>query len=226
MSNRNQNNHSVPKGLRFTFDELLSHCGNVSSPYWQGAWSEFDQRYGKFIYKKVAERCAALRPPRLKLQFSETVEDIVSEVQRTLFKDDCRAIREFRGRENENIFLAWLKQICYRGTRAYLRRHYKEYFSETNSESLDFLHTSPPDLEDLNRWEVYEEIVHSLRDAAARNARNTERDINIFLLYAMGGFSAEMFKYNPLLSHLGDRVVDVVVNRVRTKVRSNSRLSR
>ncbi len=212
------------RGNRFSFEELLTHCGDVSSCYWQIAWAEFENRYDRFIYKKIAERCAAMRPPRLCLQFSATVEDILSEMKVTLLKHDCRALRNFRGKHSETIFLAWLKQIAHRTTRAYLQRNYKEYFSETETMSLDFVHCADQQNEGQARREAFQEIVASLRSLAACNARNTERDINIFLLYTLSEFNADMFMSHPLFKRIGHRVVDNVVNRTRDRLAQSSDL--
>ena len=204
--------------FRFSFAELITHCGNVRSGYWQVAWNEFERKYERFIYKKIAERCAALRPPRLQLQFSETVEDILSDVKVALLKEECRSLREFRHKESEPVFLAWLKQIAFRTTRSYLRRNYKAFFSTVDAESLEFTLPSAPQTTGLARKEAFTQIVEALRRQAASNARNTERDIFIFLLYTLSEYNARMFADHPLFKGLGHRVVDNVVNRTRDRL--------
>ena len=49
---------------------------------------------------------------------------------------------------------------------------------------------------------------------------NIERDINIFHLYTWADFSEEMILFNPCFQDIGHRVVDNVVNRMRSQLKN------
>ncbi len=201
--------------------KLLKACGDVSSPQWQQAWSEFYSQYDGFIRQKISEQCKAWRVSRLGLQFSETVLDITGKVYLDLCKDNCHAIRGFRGGDSETIFLAWLKRICYNSTKAYLSRYFKERIVETELAALSSIKNYVTHLDFSERWELFEAVVEVIKSNRDGKRKNKERDTNIFLLYVWADFNSEMMSFHPFLRNLGHRVVDNVVNRTRLQLRNN-----
>jgi hypothetical protein len=203
-----------------TLEQLLNDCSDPISPCWQCGWNEFIRRYKLFIYKKVIHRCKAWNVPRLGLQFSETVNDVVAEIYTELCKNQCEAFRKLSVRNNEQMFFAWLATICNRAA----SRHVQKYFNRTLSDiDQDDEKKDYPgyfaNLESDLRWELYETLIGKLRASGQRKRRNMERDINIFLQHTWADFSPEMISYHPCLSNVKPQLVFVVVARVRSYLR-------
>jgi hypothetical protein len=164
-----------------------------------------------FIYKRVIQRCGAWNIPRLGKSLGDAVDDIVGMVFFELCKNDFQALRNFRARDDERMFRAWLATICKRMCNRYVRSPLLRVMVDDDVENTeDFYAKLEPEI----RWELHESLVKELRAL-----RKTERDITIFQLYVLAGFSAPMIKTHPCLKTLGARVVDNVVNRIREDLR-------
>jgi len=201
--------------------KLLRLCGDVSSPLWQWAWNEFYAQYDGFIREKILEQCSSWRVSRLPLQFSETVLDIKGKVYFDLCKNDCKPIRGFRGGDNEKIFRAWLRKICYNTTKAHLGRYFKDSIVEND---LDSIKKYVKGLDFSARWELFDSVVKVIESNRTEKKGNKERDINIFLLYVWADFNSEMMSFHPFLKTMGHRVVDNVVSRTRKQLCNNRAL--
>jgi len=189
------------------FTQLLNYCSDTKSPYWQSAWSEFLNRYKDNIYRYITKRCSSWNAPRLKRQFSDTVNDAVTDVFIILTKNDCQALKDFRERDNEIKFLSWLAILCSRAAGRYMRKNFLPQILDGEIEEIkESLHSVDPD----DRWELYETIVSTLRQASQK-----ERDINILLTYTWADYNQEMISTLPCFQNMGHRVVDNVVNRLR-----------
>lgn len=200
------------------FQQFLDNCSNPGSANYEHAWRQFIERYKLFIYNQAAKHCRKWNVPRLNTQYSETVNDIFSEVILTLCENDCRALKNFRARDNEKMFLSWLATICSRATGRFIQRHFSMVLADAEIDNfIDYI----IDLDFDTRWELFETIVEILRDTSSSKRRHLERDINIFLLYVWADFSAPMIKTHPCLQEIGPRVVDVVVNRFRQQLNEN-----
>jgi hypothetical protein len=199
-----------------TFQQLLESCSDQASPNWERGWREFIKRYKMFIYKKVTRRCSEYRVPRLRRQLSEAVNDIVAKVYFQLYKSQCQALRDFCARDNERRFLAWLATICSRTTSRYIQDYFTMTLVDEEPEEVrDYLTALNFDA----RWELYEALVEKLRAIARKKRRYLERDIHIFLQYVWADFPAAMMASHPCLKNIGPRVVDNIVNRMRTYLR-------
>lgn len=202
----------------FNFLQFLDDCSNPGSTNYEQAWRQFIERYKLFIYNQAAKSCRKWNVPRLNTQYSETVNDIFSEVILVLCGNNCKALKDFRARDNEKMFLSWLAVICSRTTGRFIQRHFSMVLSEAEIDSfIEYL----IDLDFDTRWELYEAIVDLLRKNSSSKKRHLERDIHIFLLYTWADFSEPMIKLLPCLSDIGPRVVDVVVNRTRQQLNLN-----
>ncbi len=200
------------------FQQFLDDCSNPGSANYEQAWRQFIERYKLFIYNQAAKHCRKWNVPRLNTQYSETVNDIFSEVILTLCENGCRALKNFRARDNEKMFLSWLATICSRATGRFIQRHFSMVLADAEIDNfIDYI----IDLDFDTRWELFETIVEILRDTSSSKKRHLERDINIFLLYVWADFSAPMIKIHPCLQEIGPRVVDVVVNRFRQQLNEN-----
>ena len=208
-------NAMTQKDRIFNFQQFLDDCSNPGSANYEQAWRQFIERYKLFIYNHAAKSCRKWNVPRLNTQYSETVNDIFSEVILVLCGNECKALKDFRARDNEKMFLSWLATICSRTTGRFIQRHFAMVLSETEIDSfIEYL----IDLDFDTRWELYETIVEVLRNTSSSKKRHLERDINIFLLYVWADFSGPMIKKHPCLQEIGPRVVDVVVNRFRQQL--------
>ena len=191
--------------------QLLDCCSDRSSPWHELGWNEFIKRYKMFIYKRVIQRCSAWNIPRLGRSLADTVDDIVGMVFFELCKNEFQALQNFRARDDERMFRAWLATICKRMCNRYVRRPLLRAMVDDDIENLEDFYEK---LESEMRWELHEFLVTELRAIG-----KTERDITIFQLYVLAGFSSPMIKTHPCLRALGDRVVDNVVNRIREDLR-------
>jgi hypothetical protein len=200
----------------WTVQKLLDLCGDPSNPYWETAWREFIRRYKRYIYSVVLKRCSAFQFPGLQSKLSEIVNDIVAVVYCHLCENKCRAIQQFRERNNEKVLLAWLATICNYSATRYLR---KEFILPTIESDIGDMHDILIACNAEVRWQIYEELVYLLRQNKKNKKRNLERDINIFNLYTFADFSGEQIKMLPCFQGLGERVVDLVVNRTREFLR-------
>ncbi|MFQ5708742.1 MAG: hypothetical protein ACE5HO_14900 [bacterium] len=206
------------KGLAFR--QLLEFCSNPDCPQWQFAWSEFIRRYKKYMYNVILNRCLMYKNGRMRRQLSEVVNDIFSNATAQLYKNNCRALQEFRARDNEKMFLAWLAIICNRKTSTHVNKFFIKPLFEND---IDELHQCIQSIDPAMRWQLYDYYVSALRKCKG-SKRTTERDINIFKLYVWADFSNEMILSIPCLSSIGGRVVDNVVNRMRKCLRKNKEL--
>lgn len=200
-----QNLETVP------FSQLLDCCSDKQCPYWESAWREFLRRYKEYIYMYIVKRCATWNNPRLRRQFSDIVNDAVADVFVILSRNDHQAIKDFRERDNEERFLAWLTILCSRAAGRHIRKNFLPRLVEGEIEEFrESLNAIDPD----EQWELYETVVSALRQGSAN-----ERDINIFLTYSWADFSPQMISTLPCFRSLGHRVVDNVANRLRNALR-------
>lgn len=204
--------------------ERLSHPENQHE--YEQAWAEFLRRYRTYMEKKIIHRCYEWNIPRLPLQIREVADDIFGDVLEYLCKDQARKLQDFKNRDNEYKFRAWLGVVCSQA----VSRHIKKYLGnmltqfpilEDYSQDKNWILMKtyfrglPPD----NSWELYEHLVTILRSANKKAPANLERDIHIFLLYDWADFKDEMIFKIPLFRNLGNRVIDNVVYRMRKVLR-------
>ncbi|MGH7453375.1 MAG: hypothetical protein ACRENG_18640 [bacterium] len=151
-------------------------------------------------------------------QRSDLVNEIVDAVFFELYKDECQALRNFRARENELMFLSWLAIICGRITNRHIHKLFKiVLYGDDEEELKDCLNGLNGEM----RWEIYEAVIVALRNSTKRKKAHLERDINIFQMYIWGDFSGPMMvSSHPCLRKLGTRVVEMVVSRIRGNLRS------
>lgn len=192
--------------------ELIDCCTDPHSPHREVGWRELIKRYNPHIYQQVTRRCVSWNVPRLRRQLSATVNDVVSEVYIILF----RYLGNFREVENEQKFRYWISTICTRAAGRYLQRQYVSDIVDSNYEEFkNYFASLPID----TRWELYESIVVFLRSNTKKGKRYLERDIHIFHLYLWADCTAKMISRHPCLEKIGHRVVDNVVNRIRSVLR-------
>ncbi len=195
--------------------ELLESCCDAQAARWEAGWSEFIRRYKRFIYQMVARTCVSWNAARLHKQLSETIDDIVSDVFILLCENHGRVLHGFRAKDDERLFLAWLATVCRRKTSRHILRHFSSKMVDAEAGEIPGI-VSSIDVE--RRWELYEHLVGLCRSSAAKNKLFMERDILIFFLYTWADFSTDMIQLLPCLDHIGHRVVDNTVNRMRNSL--------
>jgi hypothetical protein len=195
---------------------LLESCCDSRDARRESGWAEFLRRYKRYIYQVAAGTCASWSASRLRKQLSETIDDIVSDVLLLLCQNQGRVLSEFRSRDDERLFLAWLATICRRKSSRHILRFFSSKMVEMEAGELPGLF-SPLDCD--RRAELYEHFVEHFRSSAARNKIHLERDIFIFHMRVWADFSADMIQRMPCLDGIGHRVVDNTVNRMRKVLR-------
>ena len=204
-----------------TLAEILDACSDPASPHFEYAWREFLKRYKMLIYNNVIKRCKDWNVPRLRLQFNEVVDDVFGEVLIILCKNNYHALRSFKARDNERAFVYYLITTTHRAVGRYVQKHYLDSLVECEFEDVSSFSEHIKYLNLDTRWQLYETIVQQLRDAAKRSRANLERDIHIFHLYIFSDFDHHMITSLPCLKTIGHRVIDNVVNRVRSIIKEN-----
>lgn len=207
-----------------TLREILRYCTDRGSPYFDYSWKEFNQRYKKFIYANIKRRCSAWKSERLKRQLEETVQDIFAKIITEFCAHEFKALREFHGHENdedhERMFLGWLVTVCHHQSNRELRRRWWKVMQDQDPFAKPgLLRELAPDA----AWSLYNDVVTVLRRPSKSGKREKpglrERDIHIFLLCTFAAFSEAMVRLPVYMKRLGDRVVQVVVNRMRVRLR-------
>ncbi len=201
-----------------SLQELIKSLSNRSSAGWQQAWQHFLSRYHRFIYHCITKRCKRWKAERLGLQFNEIIEDVYGQVMMILCQDEARVLREFTDKANEDRFLAWLATLCNHATTRYLKQQFfrraMEWKPEANGPRPAFLMAEPHD-----EWMMFQWINQCLREKQQSRRANFERDLFIFYLITFADFSPQQIRFLPCLRDIGDRVVYVAVNRIRSILR-------
>lgn len=218
---------SDPK--QWSLAELRQHMTQRIPPHLhQQAWGEFLLRYRALIETAIARRCHAWNSRALDLQRSDVVDDVFSSVMAGLVDGDFNALKSFRG-SSEGEFRSWLNVVAKRAAGRFLRnRSFERYIGgEDESSQSDLpdylLKDYLADLDEHTKAELYEHIVEIVRREKSGRRGNAERDLHIFLLYTLADFDQEMITALPVFRgegrEIGHRVVDNVVNRIRTILR-------
>ncbi len=205
---------SSPLSLR----ELLKLCTNRTSPEFERAWKVLMARYETYIYTQIRRQCVKWKSERLQLQLDEVAQDIFTKIIEEFCTHDLKALRDFRGSEidedNERMFLGWLAVICHNQSNRELR---KRWWRVIQSQDSGKLPETIWELETDMIWMLYRDVVCTLRDGA--HNKKLERDMHIFLLFTFGGFTEAMIRVTAYMEKLGNRVIQVVINRMREKLR-------
>ncbi|HPG40845.1 MAG TPA: hypothetical protein PLP19_18535 [bacterium] len=191
---------------------LLDYCTNPSSPHWNYGWNVFIRRYKSTITGIIINRCHSWRLETLKKQFPEIVNDILSRIFILLIQNDYALLKRFQARDNHYQFVAYLVTICDRITRSYILEFFRDSFPDRQKQ-LARLYLQ--EIEGDQGWELYEQLVGALRGAAGIRKKNNERDIHLFMMYIWGDFSTKSVQQHKFYSGMGERVLDLVISRMR-----------
>lgn len=205
---------SISKLIKnMSLEELLDTCENRTSPNFESAWTELIHRYKKYIAAIVNSEYKNWTKGRTNVDLSEITNDIISNVFLTLYNRDCEVLKRFKARNNEKVFRGYLatiaKWLSFRTLQKYIKNSI--VFSDENNEA-----TSEQD--NTFSWQIFDHMVCIIRRNSTKNQKFTERDILIFNLYMLEGFSPKMIETNPLFKDIGGRVVDNAVTRCKNKL--------
>ena len=199
-----------------TLRDLLDACCDRNSSGWESGWREFLRRYKAFIYNCSAKSCSTWSVPRFRMQFSDAVNDVVSDVIFTLCKNDFQSLRNFIARDQEPQFLAWLSTVCRRAAGHHIRKHFTDKLIDGDFEDLrQGMGHLPFDAQ----WELRESVVAMLRTAWGASRHHIERDILLFQLHALAEFPVPLITVLPCFDQVGHRVIDNVAHRMRQQLR-------
>lgn len=187
------------------FAQLLDLCTNQSDECYQMAWYEFERRYRKVIFGRIR---AHLRRWNAANNVSY-VEEISSRVTERLLANECRALRTFKGRDNEGKFVSFLNIVCLHSANSYMIVEIK-----LNPVALENIVIPSED-----KPAVSDELVRILRDKLGKTQKSqfyTERDILVLLLRFIAGFKSKEVAQVPLLRFPkdNDHNVDIIVHRL------------
>ncbi|MCK6623123.1 MAG: hypothetical protein HUU32_16095 [Calditrichaceae bacterium] len=214
-----------------SFEELFEHLINPASPRYEWAWKEFMRRYGKVIREAIKWRCYRWNSRMLRKQIGDVINDIEMRVLEILFKDGFKALRDFRQKDSEEKFIAWLRQISSRAAGRELKdkllddiRVSGEDLAQDDEASLDIIKGADDD----TRWENFEDWATVYYDEIKKKRGNLERDLHMFMLRAWAEFDPEKIVSFPCFKGMKPHNVEVVVNRVRDIIgkRKNSSLAK
>lgn len=200
-----------PFDVSLTLEQLLSYCSDRNNKYYEAAWREFLHRYKRFIYNLIIKTCQRYQAPRLKLQLSDTVNDIFDDVMEILTKDDHKALKGIRAGNNERQFLSWLAVTTNYAASAHIKKHFRPWIMESPPEECG-KYTQTLASSDL--WILYEDMVEDIRGMAKQDRKYLERDINVFMMYKWRQLPQPAIRSLPCLKGIGDRVIEVSTSRI------------
>ncbi len=200
--------------------DLLDRCCDTTRPErLQLAWREFYVRYNELISLSVRNTCGRYNFNRMNLQTSEVVKDMALEVYQLLCANNYRNLQNYRNRDDETAFKAWLRRVSAHRT-SYLVR---KFFSRTsNDQEVEVLTQHIGTLDPDTCWELFEGVVDICRANSTRD--HLERDLCIFLLWVFEGFSEDMIRVHPCLGNFGPEVPRNAKYHLRKLLRENADL--
>ena len=195
----------------FPLERIIKGCTDRNSLDWEWAWRYLFSYYREYIYKIIFDTCAAYARYFTRDK-DQIIQDIFAEFCYTLCKSESRVLKSFRAIESENAFRFYLGVITKRVARNILLKQ----GIPLKPEHLKMMENELED--DRFLWELHEHLVFSIRKVHKKKDKNLERNILLFTLYNLEGYTSEMIAKQPLFKELGSRVVDNVVFRIKSKL--------
>lgn len=182
--------------------ELIKHCAHDKRN--KRAWLEFLSRYENLVFNTIIQECKKSDLHKTCFQFDETVKDLVQEVYLNLVKNDCKALKAFRG-DSENSIFSYLKIIAQNVVKNYINKMRAKkrpttdrLLDETTSATcesgknyhLDKFKTTIFDTEQEFQLKILmEEIDYCLKKIIT--GRDRKRNRFIYQLHIYNGFTPE-----------------------------------
>ena len=172
--------HSTMDDLRdLSMEELLERCLRSGE---QTAWNEFVRRIQPTIAGVVYKALCRCRPSGK--PSGELVDDLVQDTYIKIFRNNCKALREFKS-EHENAIFGYLQTIASNCVHDYIRKHNLE--TDPLSDTFEDGHVSQRIEYDILFRELYQYV----------KANYSERDGIIFELRHRQGFTAPEIARHP-----------------------------
>jgi len=184
------------------FKKFLSICANRNHPDHQKAWHAFDQRY----------RGTILRPVLAVTRSKHDIEEIVCKVLVRLIESDFKALRMFRG-ENEQTFRGYLSKISRFAAIGHVVREKLRREDELDDQTQT--QASEVDVSLLHEHLV--DLARAVQSETQKPEFFRERDTFVLVLRKVAGFRSKDVARIPLLN-MNPHNVDVVVNRLTTLI--------
>lgn len=206
--------------------DLIRRC--ASSPDDSTLWQEFIRRFDDFL-RRTAVRLLGSPVVPAPARLVALVEDIVQDVYVRLLHDDCRALLQFRG-ENEEAIFPYLHSITatvilnhFRATRAKKRPRVERSlnasiaWAEEDFRPLSAVIPDPRTLseEEIRLAELRDEINYLLDRIL--HGPNKSRDKLIFQLFHFDGLSPEEIAQISAID-MNPHGIEVVLSRIRQKL--------
>ncbi len=206
----------------FSLEQLINFCCDARSPYNARAWTVLLERYQNYIYKIISKKCKFANIDQIDLNFSDTVNEIYHEVIIRLCKDDCKALREFKHKDKERVFLSWLARIANHTAFYFIM---KNYIKQVQTSDIEVVQKYISSVSSEVNSQVYEDVVRLLNKPEKKSNRKkiniNARDINIFTMTMWQGFNLKMLQTIPCLQHITERIVANACYRSREKLFKN-----
>lgn len=198
--------------------ELLRCCGEDLNN--RELWSEFQRRFQRRIFLYLLRSCRAAGQSPNALQ--DYLADLAQEVYVRLVQNDGRMMRTFR-RDSELAVRAFLARIA----TAVVSDHFRYQLAGKRKATVISIDHARETIENLRAAREPRDPVDSLLSwidverelASAANRAHVARDLLIFKLYCVDGFTADELAAFPGF-RLGPAGVEAAVSRVRGRLRN------
>lgn len=197
--------------------ELVRRCGGELKN--RELWAEFQRRYQKRIFLYLLRSCHASGEESRVIQ--DNLSDLAQEVYMRLLRNGGRLMQLFR-RDSDLAVRAFLARVA----TAVVSDHYRYQSAEKRKAKVISIDQARETIESLRPQGTGTEQVDSLLSwidvkrqlDASENRGNVARDLLIFKLYCVDGFTAEELAAFPGF-RLGTAGVEAAVNRIRVRLR-------
>lgn len=194
-----------------TLASIIEACTNEHPAIREKGWKTLVNRYKSYLYSVVFHyraRCRRSKDAEWEQKFAD---DVVCEVFCLLCQDGGKLLRAFQAVDNERSFRGYLATITVRAAQRLSARENKVH-PEEYLESSESISNFP------RQRELYEQLVAWLRSHVSRKEKDAESRILMFTMYLLGDFSTQMLARHPVFKHLGHRVLDNTMNRLKAKL--------
>ncbi len=202
---------------------LLEKCC-TGDPVRNSGWHEFECRFGRHLVRYIVHELKALSALTLVQQDVEFINELKQEVYCKLLRNDCKALRDFRG-QTERAFFAYLHQITSRLARSHVKKELSRKRDLTLDISLPFIKSMAGDrtitnnTEDETKYRALQDyVLHILQQRYP--SKNKKRDILIFKLRVFEEMSPEELLIHYDLGTLTRGGIDTIVHRIREWLQS------
>lgn len=181
---------------------MASHCRD------NAAWREFMNRFQKFIAMVIIKECERLRYQN----GTENIEDFLHTVYLRLLQNDCKALKNFKGRY-QNSIISYLKLIALNAVRSDFKKGSNNEIKISDSLPIPI---EPP--REYSKQETEDFVDHCLK-TIAQQRRNGDRDVLIFRYRVLQEFEIDEIAEMPEFRELSIKRLQNIVSEIRDEMR-------